>query len=595
MINFSKTSIDSFFRTLNILDFDVDGIEEELVYSTNLNGYYNLWAMKLDQMYPYQLTTVNQMNSFIKYDPQGRHILTGYDHDGDEDYHIYALSPSGGEPTALLKAEGEKFYYGDLSKDGKNLYYITSVDNPNFLNIGRLNLETGDQEILLRGEEGPSYLYAVSPDESSLAFSKEIGNTSSFGYILANEEVIPLTPSQDNPHRVNEVEYLDNNQVLMVTNYKSEFTYLASFDIKTRTFTKLVEVDGHELTKLTLDKMNNSVYFVAKRGVEDHLYKYDLKQDSLKVIDKPFDIINKVVVGEKGTVFVLGGSATAPSNLFKSTDQSKWEQLTEHKIIGVSKDDLTEPEVLKYPSFDGMEIEALYFAPNKEVDNGHTILWPHGGPQHAERKSFRPLLQYLCSQGFRVFSPNFRGSTGYGESFMKLVNKDWGGGPRLDIVTGMEWLDQQGRSTADKWFCIGGSYGGYMTLLLHGRHATKFKAFVDIFGPSNLFTTIETAPEHWKAADRELIGDPEIDREKLIEDSPMTYIDQMTKPMLVIQGANDPRVVKVESDVIVNAMREKDQEVEYLVLEDEGHGFSKTENAIKVYKLMVSFLQKYVN
>lgn len=133
-----------------------------------------------------------------------------------------------------------------------------------------------------------------------------------------------------------------------------------------------------------------------------------------------------------------------------------------------------------------------------------------------------------------------------------------------------------------------------MTLLLHGRHAGRFKAFVDIFGPSNLFTTIETAPEHWKAADKELIGDAVFDREKLIEDSPMTYIDQMTKPMLVIQGANDPRVVKVESDVIVDAMQERDQDIEYLVLDDEGHGFSKTENALKVYKLMVSFLQRYI-
>lgn len=594
MFNFSKPTIDSYFRSLNIMDFDVSPNEDEIVFSTNLNGYYNLWAIHTDKHYPYQLTTANQMNSFVKYDPAGRHLLTGYDHDGDENYHIYAIPPSGGETAPLLQDEGEKFYYGDLSKDGSTLYYITSLDNPNFLNICRLNLQTGEKEVLIRGEEGPSYLYSVSPDESSFAYSKEIGNTSSFGYIFKNGEHILLTPSNDEASRVNQVEYLDQDNVLMVTNYKSEFSYLASFSIHTKTFEKLVAIEGYEITKLTLDNDRNIVYFVAQRGVEDLLYTFDIRNKELSLIVKPFDMVDKLVVGKSGTLFATGRSATQPANLFRSANLQNWEQLTQHKIIGVDKQELTEPEVVSYASFDGMEIEALYYPASPENQNGYTVLWPHGGPQHAVRKNFTPLFQYLCSQGYNVFAPNFRGSTGYGESFMKLVNKDWGGGPRLDIITGMEWLNIQGKSSEDKWFCIGGSYGGYMTLLLHGRHTDKFKAFVDIFGPSNLFTTIETAPEHWKAADRELIGDPVVDREKLIEDSPMTYIEQMTKPMLVIQGKNDPRVVKIESDVIVEAMQQRGQDVEYLVLEDEGHGFSKTENAIKVYKRMVEFLAKYI-
>ncbi|WP_442600131.1 S9 family peptidase [Neobacillus sp. D3-1R] len=594
MFNFPIPSIESYFRTLNIMDFDVKPDEEEIVYSTNLNGYYNLWAINPDKPYPYQLTTANQMNSFVKYDPKSRHLLTGYDHDGDEDYHIYAVPPAGGETAPLLQAKGEKFYYGDLSKDGRTLYYITSVDNPNFLNICRLNLETGEKEVLLRGEEGPSYLFSVSPDETSFTYSKQLGNTSSFGYILKNGEPILLTPSNEEAHRVNQVEYLDNDTVLMVTNYQNEFSYLASFSLNTRSFEKVVVIEGYELTNLTLDQAGNKVYFVAQRGVEDLLYSFDLETKQLQQIEKPFDMVDKLVVGKKGTIFASGRSATQPANLFRTSDLNAWEQLTKHQIIGVSQSELTEPEVGTYESFDGLEMEALFYPANPETSNGHTVLWPHGGPQHAVRKNFTPLFQYLCAQGFNVFAPNFRGSTGYGETFMKLVNKDWGGGPRLDIVAGMDWLDQQGKSSSDKWFCIGGSYGGYMTLLLHGRHADKFKAFVDIFGPSNLFTTIETAPEHWKAADRELIGDPVEDREKLIEDSPMTYIEQMTKPMLVIQGKNDPRVVKVESDVIVEAMEQRGQDVEYLVLEDEGHGFSKTENAIKVYKTMVEFLGKYI-
>jgi esterase/lipase len=594
MFKFAKPTIESYFRTLNIMDFDVHPNEEEIVFSTNLNGYYNLWALNLHTRYPFQFTTANQMNSFVKYDPKGRYLLTGYDHDGDENYHIYAIPPAGGETAALLQATDEKFYYGDLSSDGSTLYYVTSVENPNFLNIAKLNLESGEKQVLLRGEKGPSYLLSVSPDQSSFVYSKEIGNTSSFAYVLMGDEPILLTPNADEAHRVHQAEYWDNEKIVMLTNYQSEFSYVAQYSLNTREYEKIVELEGHELSELTLDKDRNKLYFVAQRGVEDLLYAYDLNNRQLELVKKPFDIVNKLVLGEKGTIFALGRSSTQPANLYRTSDFITWEQLTQHQIIGVSHNELTEPEVYTYASYDGLEIEALYFAANAENANGHTVLWPHGGPQHAVRKNFTPLFQYLCSQGFNVFAPNFRGSTGYGESFMKLVNKDWGGGPRLDIIAGMDWLNQQGKSSADKWFCIGGSYGGYMTLLLHGRHADKFKAFVDIFGPSNLFTTIETAPEHWKAADRELIGDIVEDREKLIEDSPMTYIDQMTKPMLVIQGKNDPRVVKIESDVIVEAMKQRGQDVEYLVLEDEGHGFSKTENAIKVYKTMVEFLRKYI-
>lgn len=594
MITFPKPGIESFFRTLNIMDFDVNAAEEEVAFSTNLNGYYNLWGMKLDKGYPYQLTSANQVNSFVKYGLNGEFLLTGYDHDGDEDYHIYALSLKGGETFPVLKAEGEKYYYGELTKDGKTLYYITSEENPSFLNIGRIRLETGEKEVLVRGEGGPSYLLGVSPKETSFAFSKELGNTSTFGYIMLNGEQVSITPSTEEPHRVHEVVYLDEDSVLAVTNFQSEFSYLARFQLSTRTFEKLVEIEGHEITGLAVNKEKGVAYFAAQRGVVDKLYSFNMENRLLEQIEKPFDMVDKIVSGGKGTLFVLGRSATSPANLYKSADLKNWEQLTSHQVMGVKEEELSVPEVLTYKSFDGMEIEALYYKPQEDADNGHTILWPHGGPQHAVRKAFNALFQYLASQGYRIFSPNFRGSTGYGESFMKMVNKDWGGGPRLDIIAGMDWLDKQGKSHSDKWFCIGGSYGGYMTLLLHGRHADRFKAFVDIFGPSNLFTTIETAPEHWKAADAELIGDAVKDREKLIEDSPMTYIDQMTKPMLVIQGANDPRVVKVESDVIVEAMKERGQDVEYLVLEDEGHGFTKTENAITVYKRMTEFIGKYV-
>lgn len=139
---------------------------------------------------------------------------------------------------------------------------------------------------------------------------------------------------------------------------------------------------------------------------------------------------------------------------------------------------MVEPDVVTYESYDGMEIEALLFKAKPEHDNGHTIFLPHGGPQAAERKMFRSIFQCFLNRGYTIFAPNFRGSTGYGSSFTKLVEQDWGGGPRLDCVAGIEWLLAQGITDREKLFLVGGSYGGYMALLLHGRHPEYFKAIV---------------------------------------------------------------------------------------------------------------------
>lgn len=234
-----------------------------------------------------------------------------------------------------------------------------------------------------------------------------------------------------------------------------------------------------------------------------------------------------------------------------------------------------EPEVITYTSFDGLAIESLFFKAKKENDNGEIIFWPHGGPQAAERKFFRASFQFFLNNGYSIFAPNFRGSTGYGLAFTKMVDGDWGYGPRLDNVAGLDWLIDNGYAEKGNILLMGGSYGGYMALLLHGRHAEYFKAVVDIFGPSDLFSFVNSVPEDWKPMMDQWVGNPERDKEKFIEYSPITYLETMTKPMLVIQGANDPRVVKEESDQIVQALKDKGREVEYMLLEDEGHGFSK--------------------
>ena len=596
MITFPKPTVEQFFRTYTITNFTVSKDEKKLIFTSNLNGKMNLWAMDLPDQFPYLFAQKDESCNFIKVDPENRYVLAGYDRDGDENYQIYAIPFEGGLPQELITGkEEEKYYFAHLSEDGERVYYVTSEDNPSFLNARVRNLTTGEDKLINEGENSPTFLSAVSPEEQSFVYTRMFANTYSVANVYYNGEQVFLTPDPKKVHVTFSPVFTDEKTVYFITDYEAEFVYLAKFDLENKQFEKVLEIEEQSITNLKWNKHTELFYIVTEKGVKDYLYTFNPKTEELTEIDKPVEIIHQIDIAKSGTIYLLGVSATLPSNIFQLKEGNDWLQLTNNNVLGVSREQMVEPDVITYESFDGMEIEALLFRAKPEFDNGHTIFWPHGGPQAAERKSYRSMFQSFLNRGYSIFAPNFRGSTGYGSEFVKLVEQDWGHGPRLDCVAGIEWLFEQNITSPEKLFLVGGSYGGYMALLLHGRHPEYFKAVVDIFGPSNLFTFVNSVPPHWKPLMERWVGDPERDKERFIKDSPDTYLETMTKPMLVIQGAKDPRVVKEESDQIVAKLQELGREVEYLVLEDEGHGFSKKENEIKVYQLMLDFMDKHQN
>ena len=595
MVKFDKPEVEQFFQTLTVENFTVSPDEKQLVFSSNLNGHFNIWGMDLPNQFPYPLTFNNQSVDFLTFAKTGEFMVAGFDQDGDENTQIYALSPQGGKLVSLRSNEGERHFFNYLTKDGKRLYYSTTAGNASFLNNYIYDMETGEDKLLLEGSIAPTSIVAVSPDEKSYVSGKQFGNTYSLAFLHQGDETTLLTPVTKEQHTVSDVLYTSESDIYFLTNYNSDLSYLAKFDIETKEFKKVLEIDKEDFSSIHFSKEEQSIYLVGSYGVEDRLYEYLLKSDEHKEVKTPTSVVEKVIVMPSGNLYIQGRTSTRPNNVFVSTDNGEsWKELTQFRIPGVPDEMLVEPTILTYPSFDGLEIEALLFKAKEEYSNGHVILWPHGGPQSLERKWFRSIFQFLLNRGYSIFAPNFRGSSNYGLKFMKLVEGDWGHGPRLDNLEGLEWLIKEGYVDRDKILLLGGSYGGYMSLLLHGRHAEYFKAVVDIFGPSNLFSFVDSVPEFWKSYMIQWVGDPVKDKDKFIEDSPITYLDGMTKPMLVIQGANDPRVVQKESDQIVAALKEKGRDVEYIVLPDEGHGFSKKQNEIYVYGKMLEFLDRFI-
>lgn len=594
MIQFPKPTVEQFFRTYAITDFTVSKDEKRLIFSSNLNGKMNLWAMDLPDTFPYLFAHQDESCSFIEIDPENRYVLAGFDRDGDENHQIYAIPNGGGLPQALITGDPEdKYFFCHLSEDGKRVYYMTSEENPSYLNARVRNLEDNTDTLLNEGEGYPTELAAVSDDEKAFVYLRSSANTYVTGVVKTGEETYHLTPDPEKVHVVFDPVFVDDNTIYFITDYESEYSYVAKFDLQSKEFFSVITIENESIETVKFSKSENVLYLASEKGVNDRLYRYDLSSERLTPLTLPVDVIGKIHVAESGAIYLLGVNGTKPVNIYHSKTGETWRQLTNNNVLGVKDEDMVAPAVVSYPSFDGKEIEALLFRAKPENDNGYTIFWPHGGPQAAERETFRSMFQCFLNRGYTIFAPNFRGSTGYGSSFVKLVEQDWGEGPRLDCVAGIEWLFKEQITDREKLFLVGGSYGGYMALLLHGRHADYFKAVVDLFGPSDLFSFVNSVPPHWKPIMDRWIGDPEQDRERFIKDSPVTYLDGMTKPMLVIQGAKDPRVVKAESDQIVAKLKEKGRNVEYFVMEDEGHGFSKKENEIKVYSMMLDFMEKH--
>ena len=303
---------------------------------------------------------------------------------------------------------------------------------------------------------------------------------------------------------------------------------------------------------------------------------------------------------DSGNYALSFSTATSPAQIY--TVEGAGRQVLQHtreRILGIPRHLLATGEDASYASHDGLRVSARLYLPAEELGfegKRPVVFYIHGGPQSQERPDFTwfsmPLIQFLTLNGFAVFVPNVRGSSGYGLDYMKWVDHDWGGMDRLDHVAAFDHLRQDERLDLDRASVMGRSYGGYMTLTLAGRHPELWKAACDMFGPYNLFTFLDRLPETWKTYFYLSIGHPEKDREFLTERSPNTHLHQLACPMLVIQGANDPRVLEAESRDLVEALRSQGKEIEYLVFDNEGHDVIKFENKVRCYNEITAFFAR---
>jgi dipeptidyl aminopeptidase/acylaminoacyl peptidase len=473
-----------------------------------------------------------------------------------------------GNWVAGVNKEHTKFILIDGYTAGDNVVYIRERDDRERILLYGKPIEARD-----KGEEVPLnsiHSCHFTPKDKGLLFVTSLfEDTYGLGYMKLSkpEDVQPVAIKGIMHKGMGELEYLQHlkgDRYLLSYNIDGcSWVYEGTFDEKKLVFKIAKNIIG----KGTLSN-----------GVVQSLY-YDKKR-------------NRYIASFS--------TANSPTQLYLIEGRSVKSQTSE-RILGIPKEFLSAGEDASYISHDGLRISARLYLPSKKLGYSEpypVIFYIHGGPQSQERPNFAwfsmPLIQFFTLNGFAVFVPNVRGSSGYGLKYMKQVDRDWGGKDRLDHVAAFEFLKKDKRLDMNRVGVMGRSYGGYMTLMLVGRHPELWKAGCDMFGPYNLFTFIERIPETWKTYFYLAVGHPEKDREFFVERSPNTYLHQLACPLLVIQGRNDPRVREAESTDLVNELRDQGKQIDYIVFENEGHDVLKYENKVKCYTEIVKFFKKHL-
>lgn len=302
---------------------------------------------------------------------------------------------------------------------------------------------------------------------------------------------------------------------------------------------------------------------------------YNLIMGEYHDINCPVTNIHKIHF-INGTLYVLGDASTVTSNIFKYKE-GFWKNVTSYKLNVF----LVAPDIINLKSDDDVEFESLHFKKN----NNKIILWLHGGPQASERNAYNGFHQFFLQNGYDVFAPNFRGSKGYGKQFTEMVRQQWAS-PMVDVWTSIRYLRKQ----YEQIYVIGGSYGGYLAMLTHTRLADYITATVNLFGPSDLLTFIESVPEHWRNNITNWVGDPEKDKIRLMSESPIYYLEGINKPLLLIHGENDPRVKKEQMDCLAKELKRLKIPHQYIIVENEGHGFSSKVHESETCHSILRFL-----
>ncbi len=572
-----------------------------LLVSSNRSGIYNMYTVPTSGGEMMPVTQSDSSSVFgISYFPDDARMLFRMDNNGDEIYQIYLRDTTGAQ-TNLTPDEGARSLFYRWTKDDKSFFYGSNKRDSRFMDLYEMDIATFSPKLIYQNDDGYN-MQAISDDKKYLVLGKPI-NTNDSDLFLYNFEDSSLVKINENQSANSGEDFSPEGESLYyTTDDGAEFSYLMKYSIAEGTREKVMERDWDIVGSYFTENGTYQVTYIN----EDAKNVIEVKDmASGENIELPsFENMDITNVGfsesEKLMRFYAGGSHT-PSNLFVYDLVTKEQiQLTDVLNDEIEGEHLVTAEVVRYKSFDGLEIPAIYYRPHQASKENPVpaLVWVHGGPGGQSRQNFSSLIQYMVNHGYAILAVNNRGSSGYGKTFYQMDDLNHGDKDLKDCVEGKNWLAEQAEIDGEKIGIIGGSYGGYMTMAALTYAPEEFDVGVNIFGVTNWIRTLRSIPPWWESFKDALykeLGDPNsADSVRLKAISPLFHTDKVTKPLIVLQGAKDPRVLQVESDEIVAGVRKNGVPVEYVLFEDEGHGFVKKENQIKAYSKILEFLNIYL-
>jgi dipeptidyl aminopeptidase/acylaminoacyl peptidase len=601
VLNLKQYTIEQFMDNESVNGGSFSPDKSKLLVSSNRSGIYNMYTVPVSGGDFTPLTTSDSSSIFaVSYFPNDERILYTADGNGDEIYHLY-LRNLDGTITDLTPEEGARTSFNGWAHDGKSFSYSSNKRDKRYMDIYEMTLNNMSSKLMYQNEEGYN-LNAVSTDKNLLALSKTItrNEVDLFIYNRTDKSYTKINESLSS----NSAEdfSLDDKTLFYTTDEGSEFSYVMKYDIATGAKEKVLEkpwdISGSYFT-------HNGKYMVTYIN-EDGKNAIEIKDvASGENINLPNfengDITDVAFSNDESIMRMYVGGSNSPSNLFTYNFETK----EQHKLTNVLNKDidathLVSANVIRFKSFDGTEIPAIYYLPHQASTNTKVpaLVLVHGGPGGQSRQNFSSLTQYLVNHGYAVLAVNNRGSSGYGKTFFQMDDLNHGEKDLQDCVEGKNWLASQTEIDASKIGIMGGSYGGYMTMAALTYTPEEFVVGVNLFGVTNWIRTLKSIPPWWESQRIALykeLGDPNsIDSVRLKRISPLFHTDKVTKPLIVLQGSKDPRVLQVESDEIVEGVRKNGVPVEYVLFDDEGHGFVKKENQIEAYSRILKFLDVYL-
>jgi dipeptidyl aminopeptidase/acylaminoacyl peptidase len=586
-----------------------------VAFVSNLSGRNNLWLVASEGGWPMQLTVSDQRQTSPTWSPDGKWIAYMSDYDGDEQWDIFLVSPKTGQVVNLTNTREIAEESPAWSPDGRYLAYMVKPKTSSVFEIDVYDTVLRDVKHLTTGTAKDRMNVAPiwSADGKFIVYTQEQSKGTDSNVFLvqlanevANEVASPqstlLTPHDgEHTYSANDVSP-DGKNILITSNAGDGYDNVGLLDIASKKIRWLTQ-DKWEISGESFSPDGKSLTYNANIDGNTDIYLYDVASGKARSLPLP-----------KGVNFAAGRPSpftrdnsrllyyhtgpTAPGDLWVyDLADGKSHQLTHSLVGGVRSEDMVEPQLVHYPTKDSKwTISAFVYVPyNLPRKAEHpAIVYVHGGPTAQTMNTFNRFVQYMANQGYIVIAPNYRGSTGYGKEFQQANLFDMGGGDLQDVLAAADWIKQTGYVDPKKLILMGGSYGGYMTMMGVTKAPELWAAGVPIVPFVNWFTEIQNEDPVLQQSDLATMGDPEKNKALYEDRSPINFVDKIKAPLYLLAGGHDPRCPKTEAQQIVDAIKKRGGVVEYKVYENEGHGFAKVENQIDAYKRVADFLKAHV-